>query len=272
MAAAVVGGDAKAVVPPVVAVASTPRHQEKSESVLRRSGRGASRVACEASRRALALLPTATEAAVRQRCAQAAPFLPHALCWAVGLLLGRALGRRGRGGGATAGRRGTTARRGVGPLDAQLARADADSRAAAEELEALHAEMRRLSSGLSRARAAPGASSGDLSLRLEEAAAAYNTLQRVLTCERASAALTLQRAQLETQLLSQHLQEARENAAALLAAVEEANVNEFETTRRLMAAPIKPVQAPAQGQRQCNSAPQAVAQEALGSFTRLFGM
>lgn len=175
-----------------------------------------------ATDRALAHLPPDLEAAVRHRAEEARPFLPHAACALVGLLLGRIMGRRAerkrwtRGSGPAPGRKG--GKRASEPeLEARLHSADRDARRADAELAALHAEMKALERQLERSKArAPGALDEDdeeagaaLRIKLTEAAAAYDTLARVLAAERATGALRLARAVAENELLQEQLAQAR---------------------------------------------------------------
>ena len=174
-----------------------------------------------ATDRALAALPAEAEAALRQKAEQAKPFLPHAACALVGLLLGRMLGRRAERRRWTRGsappRKG--GKRASEPeLEARLHDADRDARRADAELAALHAEMKQLERQLqrSKARAVAGVDDDDdvisgaaLRTKLSEAAAAYDTLARVLAAERATGALRLARAAAENELLQEQLAQVR---------------------------------------------------------------
>ena len=175
-----------------------------------------------ATDRALAKLPPDAEAAIRQRAEQARPFLPHAACALVGLLIGRVLGRRAERrrwarGSAPANRPRGGKRASEPELEARFATADRDARRADAELAALHAEMKQLERQLqrskTRARGAMGdddaAAAAELRQKIEEAASAYDTLARVLAAERATGALRLARAAAENELLQEQLAQVR---------------------------------------------------------------
>jgi hypothetical protein len=174
-----------------------------------------------ATDRALAHLPPDVEAAVRHRAQQAEPFLPHAACALVGLLLGRIMGRRAerkrwtRGSGPAPGRKAGGKRASEPELEARLHSADRDARRADAELASLHAEMKALERQLERSKACGPGDEDDaeagaaLRTKLTEAAAAYDTLARVLAAERATGALRLARAVAENELLQEQLAQAR---------------------------------------------------------------
>jgi hypothetical protein len=261
---------------PVVAQEEAP-HQVAVRLALD-AAREARKQAAAATDRLLTALPPNLEAAIRQRAAQAQPFVPHALCSLVGFLLGRWLGGRRRRRGAPA-RGAAQARRGSEPLEKQLLRSESSAEAAAVEVRALHAEMQRLEGALARSRAAPAGGGDDMRVRLEEAAAAYDTLSRVLEAERTSAALSLEHAELEKELLRQQLGECRSNVNTLLSALEEASTSEMAGMQSLMRTPITaahrpapppPPAAPRPPAPTPAAGPEALGQQAAAHFTKLF--
>ena len=251
-----------------------PAHQVALRLALD-AARDARRRAAAATERVLTSLPPNVEAAIRQKAAQAEPFLPHALCALAGFLVGRWIGGRRRRRSDRPARGAAQARRGSEPLDKQMARSEHSAVAAAHEVRALHAEMQRLEGALARSRTAP-AGGDDMRVRLEEAAAAYDTLSRVLEAERTSAALSLEHAELEKELLRQQLGECRSNVNTLLSALEEASSNEMSSMQSLMRTPItasrRPATPPAAAApRPPPAAAPATGPEALGQqFTKLF--
>ena len=253
------------------AVAQEPAHKVALRVALDAAWE-ARKQAAAVTERVLTSLPPNVEAAIRQRAAQAEPFLPHALCTLVGFLLGRWAGGRRRRRGGVSGRGSAQARRGSEPLDKQLARSEHSAEVAAYEVRALHAEMQRLEGALARSRAAPAGGGDDMRVRLEEAAAAYDTLSRVLEAERTSAALSLEHAELEKELLRQQLGECRSNVNTLLSALEEASTSEMAGMQSLMRTPITAAHRPAPPPAPKPPAPTpAAGPEALGQhFTKLF--
>jgi hypothetical protein len=267
------------------AAAHKPQGQPRPVQAALEAARRARRAVVNATDTALALLPAEMEASVRQRAKQCEPFAPHALCAVLGFFLGRWLGRRGaRQRAAPA--RGTGRRLTALPLDVQLGEAEREAEAASREVKALHSDLQRLNSAVSQPRAAAGAGGGDdLRQRLEAAAAAYDTLLRVLEAERHSSSLELDRAALENELLRQQLSECRGNMKTLLGEIDDMQREELASMKELMAKPVSPrhrpsVQAaptaappakPAQ-QKQPETLAQAHVNEALGNFGKLFGI